>query len=84
MKVAVTLSAALIVTVQVPVPPHPLPDQPLNDEPALAEAVWAAGAQAVGWGASAAHRDAKALVLDGDPAALDAMRTSVEGIPAAP
>jgi hypothetical protein len=55
-----------------------------DGSPALAEAVWAAGAQAVGWGASAAHRDAKALVLDGDPAALDAMRTSVEGIPAAP
>ncbi len=55
-----------------------------DGSPALAEAVWAAGAQAVGWGASATHRDAKALVLDGDPAALDAMRTSVEGIPAAP
>jgi hypothetical protein len=51
---------------------------------ALAEAVWTAGAHAVGWGSSAAHRDAKALVLDGDESALDAMRTSAEGVPAAP
>jgi hypothetical protein len=42
---------------------------------ALAEAVWAAGAHAVGWGASEEHRRAKDLVLAGDPEALDAMRT---------
>ncbi len=32
-------------------------------EPALAEAVWAAGARAVGWGSSEAHRRAKAARL---------------------
>jgi hypothetical protein len=42
---------------------------------ALAEAVWAAGARAVGWGPSEAHRRAKDLVLAGAPEALDAMRT---------
>ena len=52
--------------------------------PALADAIWAAGAGAVGWGTSDAHRHAKELVLDGAPAALDAMRTSAEGVPAAP
>jgi hypothetical protein len=41
----------------------------------LGEAVWAAGARAVGWGASEEHRRAKDLVLAGDPEALDAMRT---------
>ncbi len=43
---------------------------------ALAEAVWAAGAHAVGWGSSAAHRRAKELVLAGSPEAIEAMRTS--------
>jgi hypothetical protein len=43
---------------------------------ALAEAVWAAGAHAVGWGSSGAHRRAKELVLAGSPRALEAMRTS--------
>ena len=33
MKLAVTLRAALIVTVQVPVPEQPAPDQPLKREP---------------------------------------------------
>jgi hypothetical protein len=42
---------------------------------ALADAVWAAGARAVGWGPSAPHRRAKELVLAGAPQALDAMRT---------
>jgi hypothetical protein len=42
---------------------------------ALAEAVWAAGTHAVGWGASEEHRHAKDLVLAGAPQALDAMRT---------
>jgi hypothetical protein len=42
----------------------------------LAQAVWAAGARAVGWGPSEAHRRAKDLVLAGAPQALDAMRTS--------
>jgi hypothetical protein len=42
---------------------------------ALADAVWAAGVRAVGWGPSAPHRRAKQLVLAGAPQALDAMRT---------
>jgi hypothetical protein len=42
----------------------------------LAEAVWAAGARAVGWGSSDAHRRAKDLVLARAPEALEAMRTS--------
>ena len=35
MKLAVTLRAALIVTVQVPVPEQPAPVQPLKREPEL-------------------------------------------------
>jgi hypothetical protein len=42
----------------------------------LAEAVWEAGARAVGWGSSEAHAAAKDLLLAGDLGALDAMRTS--------
>lgn len=44
---------------------------------ALADAVWAAGARAVGWGSSEAHRTAKALAFAGDWEAIEAMRTSV-------
>jgi hypothetical protein len=47
---------------------------------ALAEAVWEAGARAVGWGPSDAHRRAKELVCTAQPGALDAMRTSAEVI----
>jgi hypothetical protein len=39
LKVAVTLCAALIVTVQVPVPEHPPPDHPVKVDPVLADAV---------------------------------------------
>ena len=39
MKVAVTVVAALRVTVQVPVPEHPPPVQPLKVEPATGAAV---------------------------------------------
>jgi hypothetical protein len=53
-------------------------------ERALADAVWAAGARAVGWGSSDAHRHAKDLVLAGAPEAIEAMRTSAVGPPAAP
>jgi hypothetical protein len=42
--------------------------------PELAEAVWMAGAQAVGWGASARYEDAKVLLRIGSPEALDALR----------
>ena len=45
-------------------------------EEELAAAVWDAGARAVGWGSSPAHRRAKELVSEGSPAALEAMRTS--------
>jgi hypothetical protein len=44
---------------------------------ALADAVWMAGARAVGWGSSESHRRAKDLVLAGVPDAIEAMRTSV-------
>jgi len=41
----------------------------------LADAVWTAGAGAVGWGSSGRHRQAKELVLTGSEKALEAMRT---------
>jgi hypothetical protein len=53
-------------------------------EPALADAVWAAGARAVGWGSSDAHRRAKDLVFAGAPEAIEAMRTSAGRLPAPP
>jgi hypothetical protein len=49
----------------------------------LAEAVWAAGARAVGWGPSDGHRRAKDLLLAGAPEAIDAMRTSAGNPPGA-
>jgi hypothetical protein len=45
----------------------------------LADAVWAAGARAVGWGPSEEHARAKELVLAGAPDAIEAMRTSSAG-----
>ena len=51
---------------------------------ALADAVWQAGARAVGWGPSAPHRHAKELVLMGAPEAFEAMRTSAATVPAPP
>jgi hypothetical protein len=48
-------------------------------DPALADAVWAAGARAVGWGSSDAHGRAKDLVFAGAPEAIEAMRTSALG-----
>jgi hypothetical protein len=45
----------------------------------LADAVWLAGARAVGWGSSAAHRRAKDLAFAGSPEAIEAMRTSAVG-----
>jgi hypothetical protein len=41
--------------------------------PELADAVWMAGARAVGWGASPQHERAKALTRSGSPEALQAM-----------
>jgi hypothetical protein len=40
----------------------------------LAEAVWTAGAAAIGWGPSAEHLAAKALARDGAPEATGALR----------
>jgi hypothetical protein len=45
----------------------------------LADAVWVAGARAVGYGSSAEHDRAKDLVLAGAPNAIEAMRTSALG-----
>ena len=42
----------------------------------LADAVWEAGARAVGWGSSETHRRAKDLAFAGAPDATEAMRTS--------
>ncbi len=53
-------------------------------ELALAEAVWDAGARAVGWGSSAAHRRAKDLAFAGAPGAIEAMRTSAAGLSTPP
>lgn len=53
-------------------------------EKALADAVWAAGARAVGWGSTAEHRRAKGLVFASAPEALEAMRTSAVGPSASP
>jgi hypothetical protein len=50
----------------------------------LAEAVWIAGAHAVGWGSSDAHGRAKDLAFAGAPEAIEAMRTSVAGRASAP
>jgi len=50
----------------------------------LAQAVWTAGARAVGWGPSEAHRRAKDLLLARAPGAIEAMRTSGEAVPGAP
>jgi len=48
-------------------------------EPSLADAVWAAGARAVGWGSSEAHARAKELLTRRAPGAFEAMRTSALG-----
>ncbi|HEY8304161.1 MAG TPA: hypothetical protein VIG42_06185 [Solirubrobacteraceae bacterium] len=45
-----------------------------SGRPELADAVWAAGARAVGWGASPLHERAKALTRAGSSDALEAMR----------
>jgi hypothetical protein len=50
----------------------------------LAQAVWRAGARAVGWGPSPDHTRAKELVLAGAPEAIEAMRTSAMGLLASP
>ncbi len=47
-------------------------------EPELAQAVWEAGARAVGWGSSDAHAHAKRLASARAPEAIEAMRTSAK------
>ena len=42
----------------------------------LAEAVWEAGAVAVGWGATPGHEAAKVLARAGDPSAAEALRAA--------
>jgi hypothetical protein len=54
------------------------------EAPELADAIWAAGARAIGWGTSDAHERAKELVLAGAPEAIEAMRTSAAGLAASP
>lgn len=49
-----------------------------SGEPRLAGVVWDAGARAVGWGSTDAHRRAKRLAFAGAPEAIEAMRTSAE------
>jgi len=53
-------------------------------EPELAQAVWEAGAHAVGWGSSDAHAHAKRLAFARAPEAIEAMRTSIAGVPTPP
>jgi hypothetical protein len=53
-------------------------------EPELADAVWAAGARAVGWGSSQGHRRAKDLALAGAAEAIEAMRTSAASLSVSP
>jgi hypothetical protein len=50
----------------------------------LADAIWTAGARAVGWGASEQHRRAKELVAAGSAEAIEAMRTSLLAAPRTP
>jgi hypothetical protein len=47
-----------------------------GDRPDLADAVWMAGARAVGWGPSPHHERAKALLRAGSPEALEALHSS--------
>jgi hypothetical protein len=47
-----------------------------REEPELAEAIWEAGAVAVGWGNNPGYERAKELARAQDPAALEAMHTS--------
>lgn len=51
------------------------------DDSELAAAIWDAGARAVGWGPSAEHEQAKALVRAGAAEALAAMRSAAADAP---
>jgi hypothetical protein len=47
-----------------------------SEDPALADAVWEAGAVAIGWGETQAHRAAKRLARSCDPKARLALRSA--------
>jgi hypothetical protein len=47
-----------------------------SGRPELADAVWLAGARAIGWGPSQAHAHAKALARAGSVEALEALRAA--------
>jgi hypothetical protein len=47
-------------------------------DPELADAVWDAGAVAIGWGSSAAHRDAKERARRHDLGAVSALRAATD------
>jgi len=46
--------------------------------PELADAVWLAGAVAIGWGTDACHKQAKELARTQDPGAAEALRRAAE------
>ena len=52
-------------------------------DPGLADAVWQAGAAAIGWGATPAHTAAKALARAGDPRAAEALTSARDAVLAA-
>ena len=55
-----------------------------DSRPDLAEAVWEAGAVAIGWGPSDGHEQAKTLARAGDPAAAEALRSAARAALANP
>lgn len=50
-----------------------------RDQPELSAAVWAAGATAIGWGASSEHEAAKALARRESPEAIQALLRTAKG-----
>jgi hypothetical protein len=53
-------------------------------DPRLADAIWQAGAAAIGWGATPQHADAKALARGGDGRAADALTAARDAVMATP
>lgn len=51
-----------------------------SSDPELAEAVWRAGAVAIGWGPTEPHGAAKALARSQAPGALSAMRDAADSV----
>jgi hypothetical protein len=49
-------------------------------DPPLADAVWEAGAVAIGWGADERHQEAKELARTGDPRAAAALREAASAV----